>query len=80
MKCETVKVKPWGKGQGDFVEINAGDFNPKIHEKFSESGSGSGQTVAELREILTEAGVEFAAKATKSELLELVEALDSGNE
>jgi hypothetical protein len=30
--CHTVKVKPWGKGQGEFVEINADDFDPDIHE------------------------------------------------
>lgn len=29
--CETIKVKPWGKDQGAFVEINAEDFDPKIH-------------------------------------------------
>lgn len=29
--CETIKVKPWGKGQGDFVEINADEFDPKLH-------------------------------------------------
>jgi hypothetical protein len=28
----TIRVKPWGKGQGDFVEINADDFDPDIHE------------------------------------------------
>jgi hypothetical protein len=32
--CHTVKVKPWGKGQGEFVEINADDFDPDIHEHF----------------------------------------------
>ncbi|MEE4461551.1 hypothetical protein V2S84_05335 [Azotobacter chroococcum] len=28
----TVKVKPWGKDQGEFVLINEGDFDPKVHE------------------------------------------------
>lgn len=32
--CETVKVKPWGQGQGAFVEINAADFDPAIHSPF----------------------------------------------
>lgn len=27
----TVKVKPWGTGQGDYVEINADDFDPALH-------------------------------------------------
>lgn len=30
-KCDTIRVKPWGEGQGEFVEINAEDFNPDIH-------------------------------------------------
>lgn len=28
---ETIKVKPWGKDQGDHVVINADDFDPKVH-------------------------------------------------
>jgi hypothetical protein len=31
---ETIKVKPWGEGQGEYVLINAEDFNPEIHEEF----------------------------------------------
>ena len=33
---ETMKVKPWGKGQGDYVLINADDFDPTKHEKLDE--------------------------------------------
>jgi hypothetical protein len=33
--CPTVKVKPWGKKQGAFVEINEEDFDSKKHEKLS---------------------------------------------
>ncbi len=29
---ETIKVKPWGQDQGDFVLINKDDFNPEVHE------------------------------------------------
>lgn len=36
---ETIKVKPWGEGQGDFVIINAADFDPAQHVKF-EGGDG----------------------------------------
>lgn len=32
---ETMKVKPWGKDQGDHVRINAEDFDPKVHTKFA---------------------------------------------
>lgn len=28
----TIKVKTWGKDQGDFVLINEEDFNPDLHE------------------------------------------------
>ena len=31
MFVETIKVKPWGKDQGEFVVINAADFDPKVH-------------------------------------------------
>jgi hypothetical protein len=31
----TMKVKPWGEGQGDFVVIEEEDFNPDFHQKFS---------------------------------------------
>lgn len=33
---ETMKVKPWGEGQGDHVVINAEDFNPEFHKKLDE--------------------------------------------
>jgi hypothetical protein len=26
-----VKCSPWGEGQGDFVLVNAADFDPAIH-------------------------------------------------
>lgn len=31
MRIETIKVKPWGKDQGEFVEINVDDFDPEFH-------------------------------------------------
>lgn len=34
---ETIKVKPWGEGQGDFVLINADDFDPEKHQLFGET-------------------------------------------
>ncbi|MDU4249009.1 hypothetical protein [Pseudomonas sp.] len=27
-----IKVKPWGKDQGDYVLINEEDFNAEVHE------------------------------------------------
>ena len=32
--CETVRVKPWSKDQGDFVVINKEDFDKNKHEVF----------------------------------------------
>lgn len=33
MKIPTIKVQPWGEGQGEFVEINADDFDPSFHKR-----------------------------------------------
>ena len=33
---ETIKVKSWGKDQGEFVLINASDFDPAVHVKFDD--------------------------------------------
>ncbi len=27
----TIKVRPWGKDQGDYVLVNASDFDPAFH-------------------------------------------------
>lgn len=35
--CETIKVKPWGKGQGDFVEINVEDYDEKQHKRLTDA-------------------------------------------
>lgn len=34
--CKVIRVKPWAPSQGDFVEINATDFNDSIHELYVE--------------------------------------------
>ena len=34
---ETIKVKPWGEGQGEFVVINKDDFDPEKHQLFGET-------------------------------------------
>lgn len=31
---KTIQVKPWGQGQGDYVEINEEDFDKDIHELY----------------------------------------------
>ena len=32
MTDDVMRVKPWGKGQGDYVLINVSDFDPERHE------------------------------------------------
>ena len=34
----TIKVKPWGKGQGDHVIIDADKFDPEKHQKIDGRG------------------------------------------
>lgn len=40
MNIPTIKVKPWGPDQGDFVVINEADFDPAVHTRF-EAGDGA---------------------------------------
>lgn len=39
MKIETMRVKPWGTGQGDHVTINVCDFDPATHTAL-DAGAG----------------------------------------
>jgi hypothetical protein len=50
--CATIKVKPWGKDQGDFVEINATDFNPDVHEMLDGETETDVATADEIRAAL----------------------------
>lgn len=36
---QTMKVKPWGEGQGDHVIINVEDFNPDFHVAYEEAAT-----------------------------------------
>lgn len=71
----TIKVKPWGEGQGDFVLINAEDFDPELHMRLDAADTnGDGKvSIAEIRNALTAKGIEFDPKAKKAELLALLE-------
>lgn len=33
---DTIKCKPWGKDQGEFVVVNKADFDPAVHEEYKE--------------------------------------------
>lgn len=37
----TMKVQPWGQGQGDFVVIDESEFDPERHTRYNESGKGA---------------------------------------
>lgn len=39
----TIKVKPWGNGQGDHVLINEEDFDPAKHELFGSAETMPGE-------------------------------------
>ena len=43
---DTVKVKPWGDGQGEFVLINKDDFDQKTHELFYQAEEPQGEQPA----------------------------------
>lgn len=77
---ETINVKPWGKGQGDFVVINKADFDPKVHEPLdNEQAEGAKKaTVAELREALAAKGIEIPEGAKKAELQALYDQATGG--
>jgi hypothetical protein len=73
----TIKVKPWGADQGDHVLINESDFDPKVHERVDDAEDGaapSALTVAQIKDALTEKGVDFPATAKKAELQALLDA------
>lgn len=83
MRCPVMQVKPWGEGQGDFVEINVEDFDPAKHEpinaadKPEEKSDAAGKvTAADLREALTAKGIAFKSSASKAELQALLDAAD----
>ena len=72
---ETVKVKPWGEGQGEFVVINAADFDPSIYTLYIEPHSAtddpSEMTKAQIVEGLKALSVQFSTQSPKAELMAL---------
>ena len=85
MITPTMRVMPWGQGQGDFVEINVEDFNPDVHTPFDVADKPAGQTgenepqtltAAQIKEALTAKGVAFKSNAPKAELQALLDAAD----
>ena len=76
---KTIKVQPWGEGQGDHVVINEADFDSKFHKLLDEAGSAGGKAsdglgVAELRAALEAKGIEIPEGAKKADLKALLDA------
>ena len=73
---ETIKVKPWGKDQGDFVVINKTDFDPEVHELLDGEPDGAKKaTVAELRAALEAKGIDVPEGAKKADLQALLDSV-----
>lgn len=70
---KTIKVKPWGEGQGDFVLINEEDFDPERHELFEEDVDPIAKMkVDDLKAALAEKGIEIPEGAKKADLIALL--------
>ncbi|MFD2641851.1 hypothetical protein [Pseudomonas japonica] len=72
MSDKTLKVKPWGKDQGDFVVIDAGAYDESIHTLFEAAAVKEG-SVADIKAKLDALGIEYKAGASKSQLEALLE-------
>lgn len=67
---ETMKVKPWGEGQGDHVLINAADFDAARHEPFDDEVAAASRDDLTAAEVLAMADGNFMAfKAAAKKLL-----------
>lgn len=66
----TIKVKPWGDGQGDFVVINQADFDAAVHQLHGDDEAAA--PAADTNEAAGDAGADGdqapaqAAPAAKS--------------
>lgn len=74
-----IQVQPWGKDQGDFVEINDFDFNPEIHKLLTDDSSDDKAklTAAELKAKLTELSIEFKGNASRDALQAQLDAYEA---
>ncbi len=77
---EVLKIKSTHQeSQGDYVLINAADFDEKIHEMFDGEAPKAPKapekmTVKELQAALTEKGIAFESDANKAALIALLKA------
>lgn len=69
-----IKVKPWGEGQGDFVNINETDFDPDFHEVLDEAEKpAKAPGIDDIRAALNAKGIQFEAGAKKPALQRLLD-------
>lgn len=81
MSNKTLKVKPWGDGQGDFVVINEADFDPELHELLGEAEKlGKAPGIDDIRAALTARNIQFDAKAKKPELQKMLDDATAADE
>ena len=43
---DIILCKPWGKDQGDFVRLDASQFDPLVHERYEPEAAPAAQDVA----------------------------------
>lgn len=81
---EVMKVKPWGKDQGDHVLILKSDFDESIHEPFDapaktakgDAKPSDGMKVDEIKAALEAKGIEIPEGAKKAELAALLDSAE----
>lgn len=82
----TIKVMPWGEGQGDHVLINEADFDPERHELFGEAAKAASEGTGELSDEQLRAAIEAATgkaphhKFGREKLLDQFNALNAARE
>lgn len=76
---DTMNVKPWGKGQGDFVVINKADFDPAVHDASNEmildgaKKASDGLKLDEIRAALAAKNIDIPEGAKKADLQKLLD-------
>ncbi|WLD64717.1 hypothetical protein [Pseudomonas sp. OVF7] len=79
MSDNTIQVKPWGEGQGDFVLINESDFDENVHELYGSKKPSAKEVkaaklLADTKAALTEKGIAFEDDADQAALQALLDA------
>jgi hypothetical protein len=79
---KVIKVKPWGKDQGDHVLISEPDFDPAVHELLDGAEKGSSEqksmTAADIKAALDAKGITYKGNASKTDLQALLDGAEKG--